>query len=181
MFSFIGFCWDCHDPGAIEAARRLEHQLQDTPVSWTDAFSAPGMRIFCKDIRPGSIEPHRLCNEAGVILGAVFERHRDPFDPSPCRPARFDEDESRSLIETRGRRLLSAYWGRYVAFLRDRSGSRQWILHDPTSMLPCYQTRLGSVSIFFSHLPDLRRLNLAHWEIDEDALRRRAVVSMFDA
>ncbi len=181
MFSFIGFCWDFRDPAAIEAARRLSHQLQDTPASWTDAFSAPGMQIFCKDIRPGSIEPHRLCNEGGVILGAVFERHRDPFDPTPCRPARFGEDESRSLIETRGRRLLSAYWGRYVAFLRDRSSPTQWILHDPTSMLLCYQTRLGPVSIFFSHLPDLRSLNLPSWEIDENALRRRAAVSMFDA
>jgi asparagine synthase (glutamine-hydrolysing) len=181
MFSLVGFLWDFRDRGPHEIARWLADQLQAAPVSWTEAFSAPGMRIFCKGVRPGSIEPHRLYDDAGVILGSVFERHSDPFDPSPCPPARFDEHQTRALIETQGRRLLTAYWGRYVAFLRDRDGRKQWILHDPTSALPCYQTRRGPVSIFFSHLPDLNCLHLPDWEIDKDALRVRAAVGMQDA
>ena len=181
MFSFIGFCWDFVDQGAFETAHRFAHQLQNTPASWTEVFSARGMRIFCKDIRPGSLEPHRLRNDAGVILGAVFERHRDAFDTAACRPAHFDENESRRVIETQGRRLTSGFWGRYVAFLREGSGSKQWILHDPTSTLLCFQTRLGPVSIFFSDLQDLQSLNLTHWEIDENALRRRAALTMVDA
>jgi len=181
MFTFVGLLWDLRDRSPLETVRRFADQLQAGPASWTEAISAPGMRIFCKGVRPGSIEPHRLCDDAGVILGSVFKRHSDPFDASPCPPARFDEGQTRTLIETQGRRLLTAYWGRYVAFLRDRSGHKQWILHDPTSALPCYQTHCGPVSIFFSYLPDLNCLHLPRWQIDEDALRARAPLGMVDA
>lgn len=180
MFSFVSFLWDRRDAAAIETALRLVARLQAEPVPWTSAFSAPGMHVFCKGMRAGSVEPHRLHDDAGVILGAVFERHGDPFDPSPCPPVRFDEHLTRALIGTQGRRLLTAHWGRYVAFLRDPLGHRQWILHDSTSALPCYQTHHGQVAIVFSRLQDLDCLHLPRWRIDEEALRARAPLGMVD-
>lgn len=180
MFSFVGFLWDQRDRGALETTGRHVNQLRAAAVPWTEVFSAAGMRVFCTGIRPGSIEPISLQNEAGVILGSVFEKHADVFDQSLCRPARFDEQGTQALIDTRGRRLLTAYWGRYVAFLRDRNGPTQWILRDPTSGLACYQTRCGPVSIYFSRLQDLNCLQLPGWRINERALRLRAAIGMVD-
>ena len=112
--------------------------------------------MFCKDVRPGSSEPHLLHGGSGVVLGRLFIRGNDCV--STAAPLVFSDAESAALLASGGRRLIDAFWGRYVAFLRDDSADKTWILRDPTGALPCLTSRLQGVDVYFSHMEEGVRL-----------------------
>jgi asparagine synthase (glutamine-hydrolysing) len=176
MFSFIALSSNSADGTA--QADRLAELLQQEGMPWREVLHAPGLRVFCKGLRAGSNDVYRLHGDAGVVLGTLFERHADPLEEGPAKLARFDEARSRQVIDTRGRLLIDAYWGRYVAFLRDRNTPAQWVIRDPTGNLPCYRSCYEGVSIFYSQMRDLQCLPLKGWRIDENALRVRVAMGI---
>lgn len=181
MFGFIAFSWDRLDDTARSAAEVFAQRLRTAPTPWQRVLEAPGLQVFCKGIRAGSNEPHRLHGNAGVVLGALFTRPRDPLDDAPAPLARLDERQSEAIMASRGEQLITAYLGRYVAFLRHAETPTQWVLRSPTGNLPCFLSCHGGVSIFFSQVSDLALLQLKGWRIDEAALRTRVASGMLHA
>jgi asparagine synthase (glutamine-hydrolysing) len=109
---------------------------------------------------------YSLEREGGVVLGTVFKRCLDPEADTPALHASFDEVESRSIVETQGRRLIEVYWGNYVAFLIERAGGRIWILKDPTGSLPCMHIEHSGVHVVFSCIEDCLALNLVRFTVN---------------
>jgi asparagine synthase (glutamine-hydrolysing) len=181
MFSYIAFAWDTRNPAAAETAQALAHRMRTHVPHLEQVFDASGLQVFCATGQPGSNEALPLHGNAGIVLGAVFERNGDECEPGPSRRARFDEHQTRAILATRGAHLIKANWGRYVALLRDPEAHTQWVLRDPTSTLPCFHTMQSGLSIFFSHLPDLEPLQLPPWRIDGNALRVRVAAGMLHA
>src|SRR5690606_20114884 len=90
-----------------------------------------------------------LPERRGVILGRLFRRS------SNARIYTIDEAEGVAIAESKGGRLISDYWGRYVAFLFDpRNGSRV-VVKDPTGRLPCFHVDRHGVTLYFSCLQDV--------------------------
>lgn len=157
MFRYIAFVWDDFDLAARERADLLSQRLRDASSEWQLQLDARGARVFCAGVRPGSSEPRLLHGDAGVVLGALFQRNPGPA--SRRAPLAFTEAESRKIRASGGRCLVSDYWGRYVVVLHDEISRTTRILRDPTGGFPCFATEMSGVHVYFSRMEDVSALD----------------------
>jgi asparagine synthase (glutamine-hydrolysing) len=68
----------------------------------------------------------------GFIIGHLFDR-----SARSDQIRSFDATEARAIIATDGQRLLSNYWGGYVAFLQGTNGEIS-VIRDPSGAVPAY-------------------------------------------
>jgi asparagine synthase (glutamine-hydrolysing) len=156
VFRYVTLIWNIADPEAGHGARALVERLCSDDSAWSSVLRREGIAVFCKDVRPGSSEPHVLHDGAGVVLGKLFVRGNDCV--SSTAPLVFSEAASKTIVASGGRHLFGAFWGRYVAFVRDAASDTTWTLRDPTGALPCFVTRLRGVDVYFSHMEEGVRL-----------------------
>jgi asparagine synthase (glutamine-hydrolysing) len=156
MFRYVALIWNTEAPEAISGARVLAERLSEGSAGWNSVLRCDGLVVFCKDIRPGLSEPHALHEGAGVVLGKLFVRGNDCV--STAAPRTFSEADTQAILDSGGRRLVDAYWGRYVAFLREGITHTTRVLRDPTGALPCFNTRVLGVDVYFSHMEEGERL-----------------------
>jgi asparagine synthase (glutamine-hydrolysing) len=157
MFRFITLMWDGADRAAQAAALRMGERLRDAGSSWECSLESPTMRIWSTGCQASPSRAIVCQGELGVVLGVLFSRgatERLPSHPTAWRVERMSADEEARIFETRGRRLVDEYWGRYVAFGVDRSRGRRWVLRDPSGALPCWSAQAQGVRLFFSRLAD---------------------------
>jgi asparagine synthase (glutamine-hydrolysing) len=152
MFRYVAFVWNDAEPEACDGARVLTERLRSASSAWETVLDRDGLRVFCRDVRPGTSEAYRLYDEAGVVLGKLFMRARDA-ESTPA-PTALTEIETRGILKSAGHRLVDRYWGRYVAFLRDATARTTWVLRDPTSALPCFTAPMLGVGVYFSHMEE---------------------------
>ncbi len=136
---------------------RVRQAIARAPSTWSLVLDASGLLVAHAGARNTSPRAYRLAEGAGVILGTLFGRTFHT-NPRTTRRDSFDADESRRIADSRGRHLVTTYWGSYVAVLRDRSLSECVILRDPTGTLPCFRTSLGSCHVFTSNIADADEL-----------------------
>lgn len=117
----------------------------------------------------GAAEVQVLPHNRGVVLGVVFA-HSHGSGPSSITPEAGDE-----IFATAGRSLLTRYWGRYVAILRDSDGTR--VLRDPCGGLPCFVTTVDGLTMVFSHLEDVCRLGEFQPSINWEYLSTHALLA----
>ena len=157
MFRYVAFVWDDFDLGARERAELLAQRLRDVSPEWQLQVEARGARVFCAGVRAGSSEPRVLHGGKGVVLGTLFQRGKD--SASTRVPLIFTEDESRKILGSCGKRLVSGYWGRYIAVLHDEGSRTTRVLRDPTGGFPCFATEMSGVHVYFSRMEDVSQLD----------------------
>lgn len=86
------------------------------------------------------------------MLGHLF---RAPGGEDHSFQPSLGEKEAQLVVDSCGRRLISDYWGTYVAFLYDEHRNRHFVVRDPGAALPCFTLSHDGVDIFFSWMPDL--------------------------
>jgi asparagine synthase (glutamine-hydrolysing) len=69
-------------------------------------------------------------------------------------------------VASDGHHLISHYWGRYVAFLRDPDQRTVRVLRAPCGSLPCLGVRLGGLQLYCSWIDDLALVGLEQWSIN---------------
>lgn len=149
MFRYVAFVGGDSDSDLSRLADRLFAPTH----GWHTVLSCGGLRVLCKDVRPGSSEVYRLDNDAGVILGKLFETA--PLgEPHRHTPLKLDEIKSRAILRSAGRHLIEHHWGRYVAFLRDPSSSSISVIRDPSGALPCLRIRVRETYVYASSMED---------------------------
>ena len=173
MFRYIALVWNVSGEQQSRTAESLEERLRVR--QWTPAFVGKGLRVFCVDAGPGTLRAQPLANEAGVVLGTLFERNRDIDDDSPARRATLTARSCDAILASQGRWLIDNCWGNYVALLSDASAGTLRALKDPSGNLPCFRTRSENISILFSHIGDCIDLGLRRFTIARAYLRARAL------
>ena len=164
MFRYVAFVWDDADSAARASAGVLAQRLQASSPEWRIQLEGKGLHVFCAGVRSGSSESYRLHDGAGVVVGKLFQRTASAASTSA--PLVLGEDESRRIVANGGRRLVERYWGRYVAFIQDEVAGITRVLRDPTSMLPCFTSRAGSVDVYFSRMEDVSKLDSHTWSVN---------------
>jgi asparagine synthase (glutamine-hydrolysing) len=172
MFRYIALVWNLTDEQQSRTAESLEERLRAR--RWTRAFAGPGLRVFCAD-EGNALRTLPLTNNAGVILGALFERNRDIDDDSPARRAALSTRSSEAILASQGRWLIENCWGNYVALIHDAAAGVVHALKDPTGTLPCFKTSFEDVTILFSHIGDCTELGVREFSIDRSYLRERVL------
>ncbi len=87
----------------------------------------------------------------GLILGSLFHRRDDA-----ALVADIDDADRRLIVGSRGKRLIEAFWGAYVAILGDPDNGVVDVVRDPSPMAPCYHGQCGHGTLLVSHLDVLR-------------------------
>lgn len=158
MFRYLGLTWNVLDLHAGATARFIAQRLIASSNEWRSSVELPGLAVFHTDARPSSSLIYPLARDAGVVVGKLFKKSTIvgvPRDEVSLGAAETDEIQADG-----GRHLTRAYWGRYVAFLRDGVSRTSWVLRDPTGALPCYTTVFQGVRIYFSYTEDCLALRL---------------------
>ena len=173
MFRYIALVWNVTDEQQSRTAESLEERLRARP--WRRAFAANGLRVFCADEGAGALRALTLLNNAGVVLGALFERNRDIDDDTQARRVAFSTRSCEAILASHGRWLIENCWGNYVALLHDAATGTVRVLKDPTGTLPCFRSSFEEVTILFSHIGDCIELGVRKFSIDRAYLRARVV------
>jgi len=148
MYRYIALVWRADQEQIRQAAHVLSEALRDGAGEWRCAFECTGMQIYVANERMPATGTMLLPNRAGAILGTLFSKQTEASGEKS--PTLTESDHQR--IAARGiPELLSRYWGRYVAILRDTDDSIH-ILRDPSGILPTLHTTHREVHIVFSDL-----------------------------
>jgi asparagine synthase (glutamine-hydrolysing) len=173
MFRYVALVWNVTNEQQSSTAESLDGRLRAR--HWTPAFLGKGLRVFCADAGSGMLRTLQLANDAGVILGTLFERNRDIDDDSPSRRATPSARGTKAILASQGRWLTENCWGNYVALLHDASTGIVRVVKDPSGTLPCFTTNLEDVTIVFSHVGDCVELGARRFAVDRTYLRARVL------
>lgn len=173
MFRYIALVWNVTDEKQSRTADSLDGRLRARP--WRRVFAANGLRVFCADEGVATLRALPLVNDAGVVLGTLYERNRDIDDDSPARHAAFSARNCEAILASDGRWLIENCWGNYVALLHDAAAGTVRVVNDPTGTLPCFKTSFEDVTILFSHIGDCIELGVRAFSVDRAYLRARVL------
>lgn len=120
----------------------------------------------------------------GLVIGRLH-------DQGQGRPlAAIDDDASRAMLASRGRSLIDAHWGAYVAFLTARARASVEIVRAPLGDLPCliFSSVLGMfvasdidlLTAFAGLVPEVDWMALTHHLAAPDLPRRRTCLKGVD-
>jgi asparagine synthase (glutamine-hydrolysing) len=172
MFRYIALVWNVSSEQQSRTAESLDGRLRAR--RWTPSLTAAGLKVFCVDAS-ATLRPLPLANDAGVVLGVIFERRRDIDDDSPARRAVLSARSCEAILGSRGQWLSDNCWGNYVALMRDTARGTVRVLKDPTGTLPCFRTSADDVTVLFSHIGDCVEMGLRHFTVDDAWLRARVL------
>lgn len=163
MYPYVAFLPNArisHDDGS---ARRLVSQFRDIRPEWKLLDDAKGLLLFHLPPAERSVAAVELPAGRGVILGTLFPKDLEtsPRNWSP----NIDEKLAQEIVRTRGRHLMTKFWGGYIAFLCDR-GSTHYVLRDSSGRIPCYVIICGDVTIVMSNIADISGLQLPSFSIN---------------
>ena len=168
MFHYLTFIWDSDDARSAETAEHFSQLLCGQFPAWQRVVHLEGMMVHSTRPDDCALRAYRLPAGSGIILGRLFKRKSTTSNEAV--DSSLDENTTRKLIDTSGAELTRAYWGTYVAFLRDLSGSRSLVLRDCSGKLPCYRFHHRGIEIFFSDITDTYPLGLPAFSLNHEYL-----------
>jgi asparagine synthase (glutamine-hydrolysing) len=176
LFSFIALICEAHSPAHLTAIRLLSEKLR-ADSSWVGDVDHERLKVFHRCAGSGASRAYPLHDGSGVVLGTLFTR-RSAADETPAtEPVVLSESDSAHITRSRGRYLITAYWGRYVAVVRDADASIVRIMRDPSGHLPCFRISWSGIRIYFSNLGDYARLGVSRLSMNWDYMAARMVHS----
>jgi asparagine synthase (glutamine-hydrolysing) len=175
MIRFVALAWNGLDPQGARSAQLIRSRLATSGSPWRLVIDAGGFILFCTGMEKRLAPLRVLDNEAGAIVGSLFERGSGAeYQPAS---AHFGSSETSLLVSSCGRRLTTEYWGSYVAFVRDSARSTLFVLRGPTGTLKCFSAQFEGVRAFFSRVEDFAALKLFRLTVNWRVLRAQAACS----
>lgn len=161
MFRYLILVWDSDDEARSRKAGQLVAELRATSRDWHTSMEGPGVCVLCAEASSGSMRVRKLSDDL-VVLGALFRRTQD----GSLDVSELSRSCIRQLVASKGRELMTEYWGNYVAVIRDPGRSVVRVLRGPASSVDCLRLNHEGLEIFFSFVEDCARLRLFTPSID---------------
>ena len=180
MFRYLALIWNSGYRSQAEAAKELTLRASSNLRGFSVALNRNGSYVIYADPVPNTYDARVMTNESGVVLGFLYCRNTSLEDDSPVRAANLGREQSREIVRSNGRRLISHYWGDYVAILPDDTiPNLTRVVKDPTGNLPCFFTTWCGVTIIFSSIADCLDLQL-QFSVNWSFIARRIGGGCFD-
>jgi asparagine synthase (glutamine-hydrolysing) len=174
VYRYLVLIWGAQDPEAISDAVHVSGRLLGGDPAWSRVVDEAGLTAFHADaggLDATSREKLTSCESRplsgrrrGVVFGRLFKRGTE-LQPHPSG-APIDAIESERMCDSGGQHLIEAYWGRYVAILRDGANQSVRVIRDPSGGLPCYIARYRRISLVFSDVEPCLTLGLVKASIN---------------
>ena len=116
-----------------------------------------------------------LHDHRGAIFGRLYPSTSGCDAIPPTSLHSFSQVQSEDIVHSKGRSLISRYWGHYVAVLRHPERSSGQVIRAPASALACLHIQIGTLNVFFSHLEDCAALKLTALSINWDSITAQVV------
>jgi asparagine synthase (glutamine-hydrolysing) len=174
VFRFVALVCESNEPAQLAAMHRLSAPLRGLPP-WTCDIDQGRIQVFHAGAESSSSDAFRLYDGCGVVLGTLFERDADVDLASLQGKTTLSQSDCTRILSSRGRDLISRYWGRYVAILCDPISDIVSVLRDPSGHMPCFRTRCSGIRVYFSYLGDCVQLGM-RFSINWDYLTTRMVL-----
>lgn len=146
MSAFLALIWD---PGSPEAADDARGLIEDPSLQPSGSIRSDTAGLYVADLSAPLAGARLLAlGDGGAVFGHLFARSAT-LSPAACLD-QIPPAAAAAICGSCGRRLLTDFWGSYVAFVR-HAGTLT-VLADPASSIPCFYTRRGQVTCVFSHL-----------------------------
>ncbi len=181
MFRYFAVIWNHDDPSSSAQAQDLRRRIENGKAQWQRAYLTEGLCVYGRGMPDHATYHHKLADGGGVVIGTIFEQRTAPLDDTPARHARFNEAESKRIVETQGRRLVDSYWGDYIAFIVDKSRNMHCVLKGPTGSFPCLRVEHAGTHVFFSCIEDCLSLGLTGFTINWSRVEEYLVGGWFTA
>jgi asparagine synthase (glutamine-hydrolysing) len=159
MFRYLALLWNPQSEAFSAAAEILQRRIQALSASWVTALRQPGVVVLVAD-RSHHLSARALFGGHGVILGQIFPSLKASDEGAVVEAAEFGATETRAVLESEGRILVSRYWGNYVALILDAERGARFLIKGPCGSLPCHFTQNGGLQLVFSCLGDCHELGL---------------------
>jgi len=163
LYPYVAFSCSARSPQNVASARRLIHRFRRISPEWKLLDGGKGLSVFHLPPPGRSDAAIELPAGHGAILGTLFPKDLG-IAPRNWRP-NIDEKLAAQIVRTRGRHLMSNFWGGYVAFLNDH-GAKHQVLRDCSGKIPCYVLTHGDTTILTSNLENLSGLALPAFSIN---------------
>jgi asparagine synthase (glutamine-hydrolysing) len=165
---YVAFLRNAHSSSAELIVRQFAHLFRLAHPEWIFLTENNGISLFHLPFLGRSATVMELHRGHGVILGTLFPKDLNvsPRDWSPL----IDEHLTMEIVRTKGRQLVSQFWGRYVGFLSNQDGTTHYVLRDCSGMIPCYTITHGESTIVFSNLEDISGLPIHAFSINPSYL-----------
>lgn len=157
MFRYVGIIWnDGTSEHAVTANTLGKRLLRSTP-DWNCTLKATGVQVYCAG-HQGTCREWQL-DGWGVVLGTLH--HRSAASGLVTENTFPTTSQCQKIVDSKGKTLIEAYWGNYVALLRGPGDDTVRVLKDPTGSLPCFVTQTRGLTIVFSCIADVVALGLS--------------------
>jgi asparagine synthase (glutamine-hydrolysing) len=170
MQRYIALLWNVRSLDSLRTLDALDVTSALPTRDWSTAHHGPGILVMQPRTQHVAAQIHPLRDQAGVILGRLFDRHHDDYSTAPALS--FNDSDTRKIVNSAGQHLVDRYWGTYLAIVHDVAQSRYHVFRDPVGTLPCYRVSHGGVEIFCSHIEDCTRLLPVAFPINRGYLAR---------
>lgn len=165
MLRYVAVIWDPHDPEARGSAETVICKRVEAWPTWERHLSAQGLTVFASGVLSPMSCVYPL-SDAGIIMGVLFRRNKDPFRETFERVTALSASEVSAILSEGPEWLIGNMWGWYVALAKRPFRDSTWIMRGPMSDLRCHQLKLGRVAIFASKTEDFASLRLCRFNVD---------------
>jgi asparagine synthase (glutamine-hydrolysing) len=162
------------NPEEIIVLNEIRQRLATSADEWQDVQTQEKLLAAYVPPSRGSQLP-LLHDTRGVIFGQLYPASRGGKDPSPRLVTTLSSEQSAHIINSKGRSLMSEFWGHYVAVIRYPESASMLVIRAPVSPLPCFHFQVGTVSVFFSYISDALMLGLREFSINFDSITAQVV------
>jgi len=124
------------------------------------------MRVMCIGAEHGRNECTSIGAGDGIAVGRLFEQPGDHMEVRKPGPGALSD--ANPFVESRGQLFVSKYWGRYVAFLRNRRQLQKWVIRSASGELDCLSAKHAGLNLYFSDLDCILGLRGLRLSVDWD-------------
>jgi asparagine synthase (glutamine-hydrolysing) len=175
MFRYLIAVGNQQSAADCESLACIRRRAHASPAGWQDAINVPGFYAAYIHHRFSHEPPILLHGDHGVIFGSVY------LSPAASRAGssrsiRFmSRDDSERIVDSKGRSLISEYWGHYVAAIRHPESHSAMVMRSAASTLACHHMQQSTLNVFFSHVEDSMALIDAPMSINWDSITAQVV------
>jgi asparagine synthase (glutamine-hydrolysing) len=168
VFRYLLLVWNPSDAQQCGVATELRRRALSVLGQWQEVECTQGLFVMASRLSASHGGWLSLGGEAGVILGQLFRRPRG--ESAGDVVGNLTAAESREIIGSEGRHLVTHFWGRYVAVIRGLETDGVSVIRDPSGTLPCWMTSYRSIHVMFSDVGDCAKLGWAGFSLNWDLL-----------
>lgn len=179
MTRFFSIHWTPRSPECSESAALVRRRVLQHLPEWRTAFECDRFAVMCPERAVAAGDTLAVSHGNGLILGTIFPRPSNAVAHGLARTRTLGRHDAHSTMHTRGRTLVTDFWGSYVAFLADPERPSSHILRGPLSSIKCFHAKYEHISLFFSHLDDLADLRLFPLTVNWECIRAQAACADF--